>query len=131
MGKLADLMNKKIEARVSRLVDDFSDGLVGAADHPVITGITRGNWTPSTGAPLSKDHYWGFDGAHILDAMKSGTELVTLKEAQDYARNPAFRFGDTSYWTNSLDHIGELEQRRKFFDIIVENARQAAQGGGK
>lgn len=126
MGKLADILTKKVEDRIQSGLDVFAESLVEDAEHPVITGITRGNWQPSINNPKKVQDYFGYSMADIYDAMLSRTELISLTEAKKQSLNFKWDLGDTVYWTNSLDHIGELEQRRKFFDVIVENSWQKA-----
>jgi len=127
MGKLEEKLTKAIEDKVQQIADAFSDGLVEDDDHPVLTGITRGNWHPSTNKPLKKELRYGFSDADWFDAVISGDELVSLSEAKQTSRIKDWKLGDTLLWTNSLEHIGDLEFRRKFFDQIVDNARQKAQ----
>ena len=127
MGKLADLLTKRVEERIQSGLDAFAEGLVEDVEHPVITGITRGNWQPSINNPKKVQDYFGYSFADIYDAMQSRTELISLQDAKEKSLGFKWELGDTVIWTNSLEHIGELEHRRKFFDTIVENSRQKAQ----
>lgn len=127
MGKLADELKKQVEARIQAGLEAFAEGLVEDVEHPLITGITRGNWHPSTNTPRKVQNYFGYSDADIFDAMITRSQLVSLTEAKTNSLNFKWELGDKVIWTNSLEHIGELEQRRKFFDVIVENAKQKAQ----
>lgn len=127
MGRLADELRKQVEAKIQAGLEAFAEGLVEDVEHPLITGITRGNWHPSTNNPKKAQNYFGYSDADIFDAMVTRTQLVSLIEAKATSLNFTWELGDKVIWTNSLEHIGELEQRRKFFDVIVENARQKAQ----
>ena len=127
MGKLADILNKRVKDKIDDGLKAFGEGLVEDGEHPVLSGITRGNWHPSTNSPRKISDYYGYSLLDVLDAWDSGRQLVSLSEAKDNSTNFDWDLGDKVIWTNSLDHILELEFRRKFFDKIVENAKQKAQ----
>ena len=129
--KVGDILNKKIKARLDVGVDAFARALVGDENHPLITGITRGNWVPSVDKPTLSQLYYGFSQGDILDAMTSNTLLISIGEAENTATNFSWKLGDKLFWTNSLDHIIDLEIRRKFFDQIVHNATIEAQAAIK
>jgi len=128
-----DIFLKAVNTKLERVINTFSDALVTDEEHPLITGITSGNWQPSVGHPVLREDWYGFSKDDVLDAMSSNTRLIDLSTAKYTARNNDWKLGDELFWTNSLEHIGELETRRKFFDQIVANAtieaQRAAKGG--
>lgn len=127
MGNIANLLRKEVENRIDKGLKAFAEGLVEDAEHPVITGITRGNWQPSINNPKRTQDYYGYTISDIFDAMVLREEIVSLGDAKLKATSFQFKLGDEVIWTNSLDHILELEYKRKFFDSVVENAKQKAQ----
>lgn len=127
MGKLAEQLKKQVEEKLQVGLEAFAEGLVEDAEHPVLTGITRGNWHPSVNNPKKVSNYFGYNDLDWLAAAASGKILVSEAQAKKVALDFKWELGDEVIWTNSLDHIGELEQRHMFFDQIVENARQKAQ----
>lgn len=128
---IGDILLKKAEMKIQEGLDAFAEGLVEDWDHPLITGITRGNWHPGVNSRTKLQDFYGYTDSDIFEAMEMGEILVDLGQAKETALDFNYSLGDTVSWTNSLDHIGELEQRRIFFDTIVENAKQKAQSAIK
>lgn len=120
------LLYSKVETKLAEVRQEFAKGLIESEeDHPLRTGITRANWNPSANEKLLKQDMFGISLDDILDF--SGKPLVSLGEAEAVATAKInFKLGDTALWTNSVEWIGDLEHRRKFFDIIVDNAIQRA-----
>lgn len=126
MQDIKGIITKKVKKVLDKAIDGFASGLVNSPDHPVVTGITRGNWHSSVGAEVALENLYGYEWSDIYDASTLGEVLVSVGDAYKTSSNVKYSLGDKIFWTNSLDHIGELELRRKFFDLVVHNAVQQA-----
>lgn len=69
---------------------------------------------PSVGAEVALENLYGYGWSDIYDASTLGEVLVSVGDAYKTSSNVKYNLGDKIFWTNSLDHIGELELRRKF-----------------
>lgn len=124
---LGDIFLRKVKKKVYHVIEEFAIGLVESADHPVVTGYTRGNWTPSINNKKLSTNEYGYTFADILDAYESRTLLIDVLSAREHVRDFVWDLGDKVVWTNSVGHIIDLEVRRKFFDVVVDNAKNRAQ----
>lgn len=131
MSKVARRLLTEVERKLEIARTTFARELVSDDNHPLRTGMTRANWRPSVNSKETRAYdpdFFGISWAQI-EAFQTGEDpLIPLEAAEDVALALGdWDLGDTLIWTNSVDWIIDLEQRRMFFDRIVENARQAAQ----
>jgi hypothetical protein len=126
-----DLYKQLVKSQAIKAIDSFAVGLVEDESHPVVTGLSRGNWTSSVNSKKISQNTYGYGWNEIADAYDSRTTIISLSDAKETVRDfflgMTWNLGDTVYWTNSLDYIADLEVRRKFFDVIVGNAAIKAQ----
>lgn len=126
-----DLYKQKVKRQAIHAIDSFAVGLVEDESHPVVTGLSRGNWISSVNSRKISQNTYGYGWDEIADAYDSRTTIISLSDAKETVRDffldMTWNLGDTVYWTNSLDYIADLEVRRKFFDAIVGNAAIKAQ----
>lgn len=120
----------ELRRKVNIVKDAFVDELLseGENKHPLRTGLTRANWNPSINAKDLSTSNYGLSEDDIKNFSTGTPPLLPLSVALGHSKKHLdYKIGDTIYFTNSVKWIGSLEQRRMFFDRIVENAKQAAQ----